>query len=445
MAGIADAGIVKKVAIPGVCLLISFLGYFSQYIFRDDFLEPGAPSRTETFLFNGLLLALWYTYARTCTVDPGRYEFSDPVLEVKGRWCNKCAAPKPPRAHHCRHCRRCIPKMDHHCPWTGNCVSMTTFPHFLRFLVYANLSLLALAYLLLQRFAKLWEDRFLPSYLGPSVGTLISLSLVALVCMATSLALFIMLVTTVRSWFFNQTMIEMWEQERHEAIGARGGRDWWDIVGPDGETIRFEKVEFPYDIGFFANMAQAMGTRLFPFWLVPFAGHPRVSPPGRGSVGWAWEENGFNRKEGMWPPPDPEKIRRAARQGTVGGKRDYASELRELDQSPEERKRAFQERQEKDLRRRRRALLAELEEEQGISGTVAEEQLGEDDIDSYSDYEGDETDDWADGDGEKLADFGVDEDELDYDYTTKEVDEDENVPLGELLRRRKAQKASDDE
>lgn len=449
MAGIGDAGIVQKVAIPGVCLLIGFLGYFSQYIFHDEFLEPGPPSRSETIIFNGLLLALWLTYARTCAVDPGRYAPppSQQVVEAKGRWCSKCAAPKPPRAHHCRHCRRCIPKMDHHCPWTGNCVSMTTFPHFLRFLVYANLALLMLGYLLWRRVASLWDDRFLPSYLGPGVGTLVALSLVALVHVATSLALLVMLVTTVRGWLLNQTMIEMWEQDRHETVSRRGvGRDWWDIVGPDGETVRFEKVEFPYDVGFFANMVQAMGTRNFLLWLFPLAGHPRVAPPGEGIAGWVWEENGFNRKEGMWPPPDPEKIRRAAlgaAQNSVGAKRDYANELRELDLSPEERKRAFQERQDRDLRRQRKALLAELEEEQGgkVVGDYEE-------ADSYdSDREGDEVaDDWADGDSDKLADFGVDEDEVDYDYTAKQVDiDDEDVPLGELLRRRRAQKADNDE
>ncbi|ATY58876.1 Zinc DHHC-palmitoyltransferase [Cordyceps militaris] len=444
MAGIADAGIVQRVAIPGVCLLIAFLGYFSQYILHDEFLAPGPPTTAETLLFNALLLALWCTYARTCTVDPGRYTFPEttaPEVSKGGRWCSKCAAPKPPRAHHCRHCRRCVPKMDHHCPWTGNCVSMTTFPHFVRFLVYANLALLCLGYLLLPRFAALWADRDLPSYLGPGVGTLVALALLALVGGLTALLLFIMLVTTLRGWVLNQTMIETWEQDRHETLARRGGgRDWWDIVGPDGAPVRFEKVEFPYDVGFFANMAQAMGTPAFVLWLFPLAGHPRVSPPGqRGSVGWTWPENGFNRVEGMWPPPDPDKIRRAARGDLAATRRDYEGELRALDADPEARKKAFQERQEKDLRRRRRALLAELEEGDGVS---AEDSDGGDD--TYSD---DEADEWADGDGtgEKLADFGVDEDEVDYDYTLTQTDGDDDVPLGELLRRRRAQKADHEE
>lgn len=414
MAGFNDATIVQKLAVPAVCLLISFLGYFSQFLFHNATLEPGAPTKDESIRFNALLLALWYTYYKAITVDPGRYIFEEKVIEAKGRWCNKCAAPKPPRSHHCRHCGRCIPKMDHHCPWTRNCVSMTTFPHFLRFLFYANVSLWMLGYLLWQRFRAIWDERHLPAYLGPSLPALISLALTSLVCFFTSLALFIMLVSTVKSWMFNQTMIEGWEADRHESITEKGGRDWWDVTGPDGEQIRFEKVEFPYDIGILSNMSQAMGTSFFPLWLFPFAGHPKVGKHGTG-LGWSWEENGFNRKEGMWPPPDPEKIRRAARQWPAS-QRDYDAELKELDMTPEERKQAFKERQERDTERRRGQLISELEE------------VNRDDVDDGNDgyYSEDNEYQGVDSNGDRLRDFGVDED----------TDE-EDVPISELLRRRR--------
>lgn len=32
------------------------------------------------------------------------------------KYCRKCKAFKPSRAHHCSICGRCIIKMDHHCP-----------------------------------------------------------------------------------------------------------------------------------------------------------------------------------------------------------------------------------------------------------------------------------------------------------------------------------------
>ncbi|KAM0418673.1 hypothetical protein ACHAPT_012370 [Fusarium lateritium] len=424
MAGFNDAPFIRGLAVPSVCALITFLGYYSQIVFSFATLDPGPPSRSETLLFNGLLLVLWITYYRAITVDPGRYIFKDRVIEATDgqRWCNKCSAPKPPRAHHCRHCGRCVPKMDHHCPWTRNCVSMTTFPHFLRFLVYTNLSLWMLAYLLWQRFAVLWDQRLMPAYLGPSLFGLVSLSLITLIDFFTTVALAIMLINTVRAWVLNQTMIEGWEQERHEALIDRGVKDWWDVTGPDGEKVRFEKLEFPYDIGFFANMSQAMGTLNVLWWFWPLAGNPRIAKDGCGS-GWTWEENGFNRVEGLWPPPDPDKMRRAAR-GWPAANRDYAEELRQANLNPEEFKAEFQQRQAEDASRRRRQLMAELEEV--------------DDFDMYDDEEYDRGFNgdmgWTNSDGERLRDYGVDEEESEPEF------EDEDVPLAELIRRRKVLK-----
>lgn len=424
MAGINDAPFIQSLAVPAVCLLIAFLSYFSQLLFNNSTLDPGPLSRTESRTFNILLVCLWVSYFRAVTVDPGRYIFPDQVIEAEGRWCKKCQAPKPPRAHHCRHCQRCIPKMDHHCPWTKNCVSMTTFPHFLRFLVYANVCLWTLSYFFWQRLYALWETRHMPAHLGPTLAALISLAMTGLVCAITSLALGIMLITTVQGWVLNRTVIEGWEVDRHEANIGRGSRDWWDMTGPDGEPIRFEKVEFPYDIGFFANMAQAMGTSNFLLWFFPLAGNPKISKTGSGT-GWTWEENGFNRKEGMWPPLDPEKLRRAGREWGIS-RRNYEAELEDQGLSPQEQLEAFKKRQDEDMRRRKRSqdvLMAELEEVDGFGS----------DRDYDDGYDDDETNNsnamrnWANSDGEYLRDYGVDVDA---------EEEDEDVPLAELLRRR---------
>lgn len=61
---------------------------------------------------------------------------------------------------------RCIPKMDHHCPWTNNCVSHFTSPHFIRFLFYAVASMLYLEYFIYVRGAVIWKKRTMPS-VGP--------------------------------------------------------------------------------------------------------------------------------------------------------------------------------------------------------------------------------------------------------------------------------------
>ncbi|KAK3004479.1 hypothetical protein RJ639_018801 [Escallonia herrerae] len=54
--------------------------------------------------------------------------------------CDKCAAYKPPRAHHCRVCRRCVLRMDHHCLWINNCVGHRNYKAFFVLVVYATVA-----------------------------------------------------------------------------------------------------------------------------------------------------------------------------------------------------------------------------------------------------------------------------------------------------------------
>lgn len=54
------------------------------------------------------------------------------------RFCKKCQAQKPDRAHHCSTCRRCVLKMDHHCPWLATCIGLRNHKCFLLFLIYTT-------------------------------------------------------------------------------------------------------------------------------------------------------------------------------------------------------------------------------------------------------------------------------------------------------------------
>ncbi|KAH7342336.1 DHHC palmitoyltransferase-domain-containing protein [Rhexocercosporidium sp. MPI-PUGE-AT-0058] len=55
------------------------------------------------------------------------------------RFCKKCQARKPDRAHHCSTCKTCVLKMDHHCPWLATCVGLRNYKAFLLFLIYTTL------------------------------------------------------------------------------------------------------------------------------------------------------------------------------------------------------------------------------------------------------------------------------------------------------------------
>lgn len=76
----------------------------------------------------------------------------------------------------------------------------------------------------------------------------------------TVFALFILLVRTLYAVLFNVTTIESWEIERHETLVRRARVLGGYLDAPGGQKIRIKKQEFPYDIGIFSNISQAMGT-----------------------------------------------------------------------------------------------------------------------------------------------------------------------------------------
>lgn len=110
---------------------------------------------------------------------------------------------------------------------------------------------------------------------------------------------------------FNTTTIESWEIERHETLVRRARVLGGSLEGPGGVNIVIRKQEFPYDIGVFSNLVQAMGDTLnvgsyhsrapldeltslqIISWFWPFA-----ASPDRNS-GWTFETNGF---EGIRDP-----------------------------------------------------------------------------------------------------------------------------------------------
>lgn len=56
------------------------------------------------------------------------------------RYCKKCRAWKPPRAHHCSVSGHCVLKMDHYCIWMVNTIGLLNYKSFLLFLIYTFVS-----------------------------------------------------------------------------------------------------------------------------------------------------------------------------------------------------------------------------------------------------------------------------------------------------------------
>ena len=290
--------------------------------------------------------------------------------------------------------------MDHHCPWTTNCVSHTTFPHFIRFVFYAVLSMSILAYHLFIRASEIFSNRNLPAYLGPPTWTMAHLLVLILVNSVTLFALSILLVHAIYSLAINTTMIESWEIERHEALVNRARKTGGWVYANGGQRVHVEKQEYPYDIGIWENLVQAMGTSNPIAWFLPFGGGPGIESA------LHYDLNGFEDEDKVWPPPDPDKMPRMQK------KVDEEFDLKDVGEVE-----SFRKRQQEDQERWAPQEGGGSDEEGYEYGSEIEEGI-----------DGEEG--WTNAEGDRLRDFGVDEE--------AEVLADDEIPLGELLRRRKA-------
>lgn len=137
----------KSIWIGRPCLRVS------EFTYADTC--PGTGSSVVGFI---LYVLLNWSYTTAVFTDPGATTNQDGYgllptsqapaapsatsLTVKSngemRFCKKCQARKPDRAHHCSTCRRCVLKMDHHCPWLATCIGLRNHKAFLLFLIYTT-------------------------------------------------------------------------------------------------------------------------------------------------------------------------------------------------------------------------------------------------------------------------------------------------------------------
>ena len=279
------------IAIP--CAIISFLGYGSQLLIFKKY----PISKNQQQIFQIELILIWLTYYIAIKMKPGspkaKFEpIENSKYKIWSNYCFKCKNNKPERAHHCKTCDTCVLALDHHCPWTMNCVGLNNFASFMRFLVSVIITTLTLFYHLLKKWYMLYllrdTIRYRVTYLD-----------IIILFIFTSLDFFVFF--TISALFLrcfkNQfckgmTQIETWEMDRIESLGLNNklmplllsnvskvfnvdfdnDEEWRDIgfklFKRSKKMFSYSYINFPYDNGFFNNCEVFMGP--FYTWLLPW-------------------------------------------------------------------------------------------------------------------------------------------------------------------------------
>uniref|UniRef100_A0A3Q0KNF9 Palmitoyltransferase n=1 Tax=Schistosoma mansoni TaxID=6183 RepID=A0A3Q0KNF9_SCHMA len=118
----------------------------SCYLY-DEYNSSKCSLRTEGtwfllhFTLSHLIVAnVYFHYLSAVLINPGNVpQIPYNTSSNTNTTCSRCFLSRPKRAHHCAICKTCILYMDHHCPWTANCIGLYTHRHFYLALIFMSI------------------------------------------------------------------------------------------------------------------------------------------------------------------------------------------------------------------------------------------------------------------------------------------------------------------
>lgn len=288
----------------GVVLVMVFLHLSPQFFIMLPYYRTTRSFSFEQLvrvlgIFNVLVAYMYITYYQAVTSDAGGVpprwtpdeamaEYGVELSSEHRRFCYKCNAFKPPRAHHCKQCKRCVLRMDHHCPWIGNCVGNGNHAHFMRFITALTIAGTYLLAMLCLRVVDWWNTDWY--FARPSTSEVVMLVLNYLVGIPPILLTSIMMWYQIYLLAINNTTIETHELDRVMRQIRRG-------------QIPF--TEFPFDVGVWRNYTEIFGSNIL-LWPWPFSKpvHDGLLYP------VSADERTLQcshpaEVQFLWPPPDP--------------------------------------------------------------------------------------------------------------------------------------------
>ncbi|KAI3508693.1 hypothetical protein L1887_23705 [Cichorium endivia] len=252
--------------ILAVFVLMEMVYYGTVFIFLDDWLGlESLAGWMNAVIFTLLSSFTLFSFLVCVLTDPGgvpsgyypdieNNDGSDQEsrdTEARKKRCDKCAAYKPPRAHHCRVCRRCVLKMDHHCTWINNCVGQRNYKAFFLLVAYGTISSIYSAVIIVVcGIQKDWEFARMTSVKTYYITSGAMICLLSLT-LGTLLGWHIYLLT------HNMTTIEYYEGTRAAWLAKKSGQIY----------------NHPYDVGVYRNVTMILGPSVLK-WILPSAlGH----------------------------------------------------------------------------------------------------------------------------------------------------------------------------
>ena len=155
--------------------IILFLIFESEYL--NDEITIFIP-----ILFSLLYIAILFNLITASFIDPGiirRFDLKD-FNNIKQRkekqerivsrifqlgnimsykYCYTCGIMRPNRSTHCSECNNCVERLDHHCPWIGNCTGKRNYIYFFIFLTLLNiLQILVIIFCLIHIIQQIRDD-----------------------------------------------------------------------------------------------------------------------------------------------------------------------------------------------------------------------------------------------------------------------------------------------
>jgi len=261
---------------------IVYVVFFCIPFLESDMLSLRLRGAFSIIFFNIFLLLMIISFVRATYMDPGSVpvEFVEKLNTSKDiqdvclaeckkdgsskRICKRCQLLKPDRAHHCSICNKCRLKMDHHCPWVGNCIAWRNYKFFILFLTYLTLLCLEAALTMAD-----WTWHFFVDGQGSGQESLQIVAVFFVACIF-GLAMFSFACNHYYLVFMNITTIESLEKRRNIVLSRSKRSSSDEEKGPDVDREDYAIFCNPYNVGWKRNFQQVFGRNPW-LWFIPVA------------------------------------------------------------------------------------------------------------------------------------------------------------------------------